>query len=186
MRQPERAVALAGLLLRPMSSGSHLAPIGVGAAPDACSRRPCGRPKLQAHDVARRREWPSYLPGPEHDVLGSGWLSQHWLLGKMCWYIATRGNTDLVWWQTGHHEREWPGYLPGPEHDLLGRSAWCARLPPTGHHERLVCWRLALHRHPRHESPDTEDDIPDTMWACSSLSDKVLLQAPKDTNYPEI
>ena len=131
MRQPERAVALAGLLLRPMSSGSHLAPIGVGAAPDACSRRPCGRPKLQAHDVARRREWPSYLPGPEHDVLGSGWLSQHWLLGKMCWYIATRGNTDLVWWQTGHHEREWPGYLPGPEHDLLGTLGTRARTRRT-------------------------------------------------------
>ena len=100
-QQPERAVALAGLLLRPASSGSHLAPVGVCAAPDACSGRPCGRPKPLV-------------------CLGSGWLSQHWLLAKMCWYIATRGNTDLVWWQTGHCW--WLALHRHPRHEGPGRG----------------------------------------------------------------
>ena len=72
------------------------ATFGVCTVPDACNRRPCGRPKLQAHDVARGQEWPDYLPGPAHDLLG---------------------------------------HLP-----------WCTHLLQTGHHERLVCWWLALHR----------------------------------------
>ena len=93
MQQPDKQLHLlaCSCVPRPVE-----ATFGVCTVPDACSRRPCGSPKLQAHDVARGQEWPDYLPCPEHD--------------------------------------------------LLGHSPWCAHLLQTRHHERLVCWWLALHR----------------------------------------